>query len=109
MYVLEIDNHRIQKFDSDGNFITKWRSEGNGPAQFYIPRDTAIHSSDNVYVVDTYNNRIQKFDSNGNFLTKWEITSKYNSVQGISVDSSVNVYVVDQGNDGIQVFAPKQK
>ncbi|MFQ5970464.1 MAG: 6-bladed beta-propeller, partial [Nitrososphaerales archaeon] len=24
LYVTELNNHRVQKFDSDGRFITKW-------------------------------------------------------------------------------------
>ena len=51
----------IKKFDSDGNFITKWGSEGDGEGQFDIPEGIAIDSSGNVYVADTHNSRIQKF------------------------------------------------
>ena len=29
VYVADIDNNRIQKFDSNGNFITKWGSNGD--------------------------------------------------------------------------------
>jgi DNA-binding beta-propeller fold protein YncE len=28
VYVADTINHRIQKFDSNGNFITKWGSQG---------------------------------------------------------------------------------
>jgi DNA-binding beta-propeller fold protein YncE len=71
VYVADIYNYRIQKFDADGNFITKWGSEGTGDGQFYGPNGIAVDSRGNVYVADSYNNRIQKFDSNGNFITKW--------------------------------------
>ena len=30
VYVADMDNNRIQKFDSNGNFITKWGSHGTG-------------------------------------------------------------------------------
>jgi tripartite motif-containing protein 71 len=55
VYVSDDDKNSIQKFDSDGNFITKWGSEGYGDAQFWLPHDIAIDSSDNVYVVDSGN------------------------------------------------------
>ena len=45
----------IQKFDSDGNFITKWGSGGTDDGQFWLLHDIAIDSSDNVYVVDSGN------------------------------------------------------
>ena len=54
-------NNRIQKFDGNGNFITKWESESTGDGQFDSPGSIAIDSSDKVYVADIYNNRIQVF------------------------------------------------
>jgi DNA-binding beta-propeller fold protein YncE len=61
VYVVDSQNERIQKFDSNGNFITKWGSEGTGEGQFNIPEGIDIDSSGNVYVADTHNSRIQKF------------------------------------------------
>jgi tripartite motif-containing protein 71 len=61
VYVADELNHRIQKFDSDGTFITKWGSQGEGDGQFTHPQEAALDSSDNVYVADGSNNRIQKF------------------------------------------------
>ena len=61
VYVADQLNHRIQKFDSDGAFITKWGSQGTGDGQFTHPQRAALDSSDNVYVADGSNNRIQKF------------------------------------------------
>ena len=45
-------NDRIQKFDSNGTFITKWGSHGSGDGQFYYPNGVAVDSSGNVYVAD---------------------------------------------------------
>lgn len=67
VYVADSDNNRIQKFDSNGNFLAKWgeygfaygENEENG--NFLYPEGVAVDSSLNVYVADTYNNRIQKF------------------------------------------------
>ena len=61
VYVADYLNDRIQKFDSNGNFITKWGSEGSGDGQFNAPNSVATDSSGNVYVTDYANNRIQKF------------------------------------------------
>jgi hypothetical protein len=45
----------IKKFDSNGNFITGWGTEGTGDGQFLHAHGIAIDSSDNVYVVDSGN------------------------------------------------------
>ncbi len=69
IYVAEYGNHRIQKFDSEGNLLARWGTRGPGDGQFDHPRGVAVDGSGNVYVADTGNNRIQKFDSGGGFLT----------------------------------------
>lgn len=57
-------NIRIQKFDSNGDFITKWGSEGKGDGEFGVPHGIAVDSSSgNVYVVDMNKCNVQVFDS----------------------------------------------
>lgn len=52
---------RVQKFDTNGNFITKWGSMGTGDGQFIDPEHLAIDSNGYVYVSDKENNNIQVF------------------------------------------------
>ena len=61
IFVLDEGNNCIQKFDSNGNFITKWGTVGSGDGQFNEPTGIAIDSSGNIYVVDRSNSRIQVF------------------------------------------------
>ena len=35
----------MQKFDSNGKFITKWGSRGNGEGQFNVPSDLVVRST----------------------------------------------------------------
>jgi len=64
IYVLECANSCIQKFDSNGNFITKFGSKGSGDGEFLAPTDITVDKEGNVYVVDSGNCRIQKFAPN---------------------------------------------
>ncbi|MBU0580376.1 MAG: hypothetical protein KKA19_04285 [Candidatus Margulisbacteria bacterium] len=98
IYVVDRDNCRIQKFDSDGNFITTWGSKGrtkkNGPelaGLFLLPIGICSDGSNNIYVVDRGNSRIQKFDSDGNFKAAWEDIASF----AISADEKNNIYVDD--------------
>jgi len=61
VYVADIRNYRIQKFDTKGKFITKWGSYGADDGQFSGLRGIAVDSKGNIYVADTDNHRIQKF------------------------------------------------
>jgi DNA-binding beta-propeller fold protein YncE len=108
VFVVDTYNDRIQKFDSNGNFISKWGSYGTGDGEFEWPEDIAVDGSGNVYVVDLGNDRIQKFDSFGNFITKWGVGTIFCGLEAISgravaVDNSGNVYVADT-NNRIQKF-----
>lgn len=64
VYAADSRNNRIQKFDSDGNFITKWGSLGSGDGEFSGPDGIAVDTLGNVYVSDFWNDRIQVFSPN---------------------------------------------
>ena len=108
VYVADTWNHRIQKFTSSGQFVTKWGSYGNGDGQFIGPFGIALDSSGNVYVADINNGRIQKFTSDGQFIAKWGSQGsgdgQFDYPSGIAADSSGNVYVADTQNHRIQKF-----
>jgi len=42
IYVTDLSNHRIQKFNPEGEFITKWGGEGSGDGEFKKPEGIAI-------------------------------------------------------------------
>ena len=110
----------IQKFDGDGNFITKWGSscsidsDWDGvpdqpcDGQFYFPSGIAIGSEDSVYLVDKGNYRVQKFDSSGNFIKKWgnrgSSNGEFEWPEDVAIGTDGFVYVVDKDNRRIQKF-----
>lgn len=55
------NQYRVQKFSSDGVFLTTWGSEGTKPGEFDMPEGIAVDSQGFVYVGDLYNHRIQIF------------------------------------------------
>jgi len=54
-------NRRIQKFTSDGAFITKWGAEGKNHGEFTTLLGVAVAPDGSAYVADGFNHRIEKF------------------------------------------------
>jgi len=106
VYVTE--NARVQKFDSNGNFLTKWGAPGSGDGQFALALAIAIDPKDNVYVVDLYNNVVQKFDRNGKFLLKWGSPGsgegQFKRPAAVAIDRQGHVLVADVDTGRLQRF-----
>ena len=61
VYVSDPGNDRIQKFTSEGVFVTKWGMLGTSDGEFSSRTAVAAASDGSVYVADQGNHRIQKF------------------------------------------------
>jgi len=107
IYVADTGNSRIQKFNSDGEFLSSWGTNGFENGELQSPVGIAIYEN-NVYVVDEMQNTIQKFDNDGNFILKWgglgSENGQFIEPQGITINSSGMVYVADSMNHRIQIF-----
>jgi uncharacterized protein (TIGR03663 family) len=114
VYVADTWNHRIQKFDADGNFVTSWGWHGvnesaiGAPNQFWGPRDIAIDADGLIYVSDTGNKRIQVFTPDGQFVDQWggkgTLDGEFDEPVGIAISADGQAYVADTWNQRIQVF-----
>jgi uncharacterized protein (TIGR03663 family) len=111
VYVADTWNHRIQVFDSNGAFLTKWGQYGqtDSPvALFYGPRDVAVDSSGRVFVTDTGNKRVVVFDQDGNLLYQWGgggvLGGYFEEPVGIDTGTDGTIYVADTWNQRVQVF-----
>jgi len=51
VYVSDVYNNRVQKFDQDGNFLVMWSTIGNG-APFNVPGPISADLNGNIYVAD---------------------------------------------------------
>jgi len=66
IFVVDIDNHRVQVFDDNGNYSSQFDHS------FDWPTGIAIDCQHNIYVKDgNHNCWVDKFDSNANFLLQF--------------------------------------
>ena len=112
VYVVDHLNHRIQNFDSDGKFITKWGSYGENQGKFNRPHGITFDKQQKLYITDSLNSRIQKFDIDGKFITMWGSRgngeAQFNIPRDLVVSPSHAVFISDGSNHRIQVFAAEQ-
>ncbi len=109
VFVADIWQSVIQKYDSEGNFIKQWHyPPGSDNDDNFRPAGIAIDSASDLYVTDCLNNRVQVFDDNGTFIFTWgsegNTTGQFRYPVGIAIDSADNIYVADTGNNRIQKF-----
>jgi sugar lactone lactonase YvrE len=101
-------SRRIQKFNSEGNFVSKFAFPAAKPGELSAPIGVLVDREGNLYVADDANFRIQKFDRNGrpvlNFGQFGNGDGEFNGVESISMDRFGNLYAVDSYNHRIQKF-----
>ena len=101
------ENHRVEKFDLEGNFLLAFGEFGNAPGQFKRPFALAVDDEDSVYVGGEAGDRVQKFDANGNFILQFGSRGsgpgQFNNPYGIAYQAGF-LYIVDRVNGNIQKF-----
>ena len=65
VYVTDTFNKRVEIFDADGNFISTFGKNGDGPADFERPKGIAIDCDGHIWVADAAQDRVKVFDRKG--------------------------------------------
>jgi len=87
IYVSDGGNHRIQKFDSDGNYLQTIGRKGQGPGEFESPANLFLDFEGNIHVLDSLR-KIVKFNPEGEFLKNINLQS---FVTDFCVDTESNI------------------
>jgi tripartite motif-containing protein 71 len=106
VYVADVGNARIQKFDSSGGFLMQWGTVGPD-AGISQPYDLVVDNEGNVYTIDLAFH-ITKYDSAGNFVLRWGGEGRgdglFVSPGFLAMDQEDNLYVTDSQGSSIQKF-----
>ena len=104
--IVDSGNNRIQKFNSDGDFIRKWGSYGPNDGQFTNAIGITVDSNDDIYVLDWGSSRVQKFSLTGDFIRKWGEfgtgDKQFRYPYDIASFPGNSILIADTGNDRIQ-------
>ncbi|XP_072118517.1 tripartite motif-containing protein 2-like isoform X3 [Mobula birostris] len=103
--VTDFHNHSVKVYNSDGEFLFKFGSHGEGNGQFNAPTGVAVDANGNIIVADWGNSRIQVFDSSGSFLSYINTAADpLYGPQGLALTSDGHVAVADSGNHCFKVY-----
>jgi DNA-binding beta-propeller fold protein YncE len=93
--VADRKNHRVQIFDSEGNYKRQFGTEGKEDGQFNTPAGLASDAHGNLLVVDD-TNRLQVFDPEGKHLcTRSDLGLHGESDKGIAWSADGDIAVVN--------------
>jgi sugar lactone lactonase YvrE len=113
VYVTDSDNHRIQIFKNNGEYIGKFGEFGDKKNEFDYPVGVAVNSKNEVFVAELNNMRISVYDKKGKFIRYFRTTEikgpdlKPLSVvpTAISIDQYDNVYIIDKTDQTVKKFS----
>ncbi|HEY4723009.1 MAG TPA: NHL repeat-containing protein, partial [Anaerolineae bacterium] len=117
IYVADSLNHRVVKFDQQGQFIVSFGGPNpdTQPGLFREPWGVAVAPDNSLYVADTWNYRMQKFTPDGALIQVWGVNTDtigtaiggeggFYGQRGVAIDATGRVFVADTGNKRVQIF-----
>jgi sugar lactone lactonase YvrE len=105
VYVADTNNKRIQKFGSDGAFVTQWAvPQGAWDPGSYLEPFLAVDAQGNVYASGPTAGKVFKFSPDGEPLGEKNTSPQSVTLKtptGVTVAPDGRVYAVDTGSHGV--------
>ncbi len=113
--ICDRDNHRLQLFDLNGNFIKDIGGFGGTIDQFDQPRDIYARSALNIFVADYNNRRVQRYDKDFNFINSFisnpgdDERFQFREVSSVVYSPRGDMFILDHGEKKVIKFNPDNK
>ena len=105
-YIADTGNSRVQKFGSDGKFVSAFGRTGD-QVLLKDPSGISVDAAGNSYVVDAANHNLVKFGPDGSFVKEWRGPQPgFFGPRDIAIDPNGQLYIVDQGQARVVRFDP---
>jgi len=78
IYVLDIRNHRLLKFNKEGNFLWKTGRKGQGPGEFRNPSEVVLSPTEEIWVLDSPT-LIHLFEAQGKYQRTMNLRGRCNN------------------------------
>jgi hypothetical protein len=106
LYILDTNNNRIQKLNSEGKFIKTIGRKGQGPGEFQAANSMDIDDENNLFVYDLRSLRIEVLSSEGKPLR----TIKFRTFSGSKIRLLEHGLIVKGGtmNSGVLMGTVKK-
>ncbi len=109
VFVVDVLNARVQKFDPAGTHLLTIGKLGGKAGTFFRPKGVAIDSSGNIFVSDSFLGVIQVFDSAGEFLYvigEEGTATVFNTPVGLAAEGT-RLYVTQMLAGNVLVLEPQ--
>lgn len=117
VYVADKNNHRIQQFDRNLNFISSLSSRSEDfEKTFGYPLSIAVSNQGDLFILDGENTRVIKFDMFGNLISNFAgldagkfrlrkpISMALNSAGFLFVADNKNLFIYDSFGNGLNIL-----
>lgn len=112
IFVVDSDNQRLQKFNSSGGFIDKWKILGCVNEKHNKSNTISVDSQNIVYMLNFCTSTIEKISDNGTIVENWKISPaiipEKMKASDMKIDPDGNLYVLQISNHSLQIDTPEE-
>jgi hypothetical protein len=107
VFVNDRDNHRIQIFDENGNYLSEWKIAVRPSSLHFV----VIGEDRTLATFDSNTHKMLKYDLDGHVIYSWGTIGDFPGtlwgVHGMATDREGNLYVAEVDSGRFQKFRPR--